>query len=178
MRIITLRQSATALTLTLALTAISAARAATTSDAPPLAVRSQVADMRDMHDLRDLSNVRDMPPPPPGVACHGGPGSFPPAAPVFATVRTIEEIAHLYRVGGHSEKVLPFYRETLSKTHDPMLRHHLRDAIARETLKPADTTAAIETLRAQLSEDLAALPPSSSSPPPQPSRPSPDVQHR
>lgn len=170
MRFITLRKcataSATALTLMLTLAATSAARAATASDAPPRAARSQVADMRDLGD---------MPPPPPGMACHGGPGSVTPA---FATVRTIEEIAQLYRLGGQSEKVLPFYRETLSKTRDPMLRHHLRDAIARETLKPADTTAAIETLRAQLSEDLAALPPSSSSPPPQPSRPSPDVQHR
>ncbi|WP_374627610.1 hypothetical protein [Pandoraea sp.] len=174
MRFITLRKSATATALTLMLTlaATSAARAATASDALPRAARSQVADMRDMGDLGN------MPPPPPGMACHGGPGSVTPATPAFATVRTIEEIAHLYRLGGHSEKVLPFYRETLSKTRDPMLRHHLRDAIARETLKPADTTAAIETLRAQLSEDLAALPSSSSSPPPQPSRPSPDVQHR
>lgn len=81
-----------------------------------------------------------------------------PAGPAFAAMRTIDEIAHLYRIGGHPENVLPFYRETLSQTRDPLLRHHLREAIAREELKPSDTNAAITTLRAQLSEDLAALP--------------------
>ncbi|MCI3203409.1 hypothetical protein DBA20_00320 [Pandoraea capi] len=81
-----------------------------------------------------------------------------PRGPGFAAMRTIDEIAHLYRVGGHPENVLPFYRETLTQTRDPMLRHHLREAIAREELKPADTAAAITTLRAQLSEDLATLP--------------------
>ncbi|AKM32714.3 hypothetical protein AB870_09925 [Pandoraea faecigallinarum] len=113
--------------------------------------------------------------PPPGMGPHAcGPGLRGPMGPTgpiapmapggapgpgFAAARTIDEIAHLYRVGGHPEQVLPFYRETLSQTRDPMLRHHLRDAIAREALKPADTAAAIATLRAQLSEDLAALPP-------------------
>lgn len=154
-----MRQTVSGLALMLALTAAGAASmsatAATTADTlPPARAQSamQVAEM----------------PPPPGMGPHfDGPGPRGPGGPGapgghrgpgFAAVRTIEEIAHLYRVGGHPENVLPFYRETLTQTRDPMLRHHLREAIAREELKPADTTAAIATLRAQLSEDLAALP--------------------
>ncbi|AVF38620.1 hypothetical protein [Pandoraea apista] len=150
---ISMRHTAGALAFLLAMTATGVA----TADALPPAARVQSA--------QPAGEVREMPPPP-GVGPHfGGPGPRGPAAsggPAFAAVRTIEEIAHLYRVGGHPENVLPFYRETLSQTRDPILRHHLREAIAREELKPADTTAAISTLRAQLSEDLAALPPPSS----------------
>ncbi|WP_150600837.1 hypothetical protein [Pandoraea fibrosis] len=147
---ITIRHTAGALAFVLAMTATGVA----TADALPPAARVQSA--------QPAAEVREMPPPP-GTGPHfGGPGPRGPAAPGgpgFAAVRTIEEIAHLYRVGGHPENVLPFYRETLSQTRDPILRHHLREAIAREELKPADTSAAISTLRAQLSEDLAALPP-------------------
>jgi hypothetical protein len=150
---ITMRRTFGALALLLTLTATGVA----TADTLPAASRPQSAP--------PAAEAREMPPPPPGVGPHfGGPGPGPrgPAGPAFAAVRTIEEIAHLYRVGGHPENVLPFYRETLTQTRDPILRHHLREAIAREELKPADTTAAISTLRAQLSEDLAALPPPSS----------------
>ncbi len=150
---ISMRQTVSGLALMLALTATGVSLpAAAATDAPPPA-RTQAT----------MSG--EMPPPPPGMGPHfGGPGPRGPMGPAghggpgFAAVRTIEEIAHLYRIGGHPENVLPFYRETLTQTRDPMLRHHLREAIAREELKPADTTAAIATLRAQLSEDLAALP--------------------
>ncbi|VVE83413.1 hypothetical protein [Pandoraea sputorum] len=156
---ISMRQTVSGLVLMLALTATGLSLpAAAAADAPPPACTQAAAP-------------GEMPPPPPGMGPHvGGPGPRGPMGPMgpmgsaghsvpgFAAVRTIEEIAHLYRVGGHPENVLPFYRETLTQTRDPMLRHHLRQAIAREELKPADTTAAIVTLRAQLSEDLAALP--------------------
>lgn len=151
---ISMRQTVSGLALMLALTATGVSLpAAAATDAPP-ASRTQAA------------TPGEMPPPPQGMGPHfGGPGPRGPMDPAghggpgFAAVRTIEEIAHLYRLGGHPESVLPFYRETLTQTRDPMLRHHLREAIAREELKPADTTAAIATLRAQLGEDLAALPP-------------------
>lgn len=150
---ISMRKTVSGLALMLALTATGISLpAAAATDAPPPA-RTQAA------------TPGEMPPPPPGMGPHfGGPGPRGPMGPAghggpgFAAVRTTEEIAHLYRIGGHPENVLPFYRETLTQTRDPMLRHHLREAIAREELKPADTTAAIATLRAQLSEDLAALP--------------------
>ncbi|VVE54691.1 hypothetical protein PAQ31011_04961 [Pandoraea aquatica] len=151
---ISMRQTVSRLALMLALTAtgISLPAAAATTDAPPPA-RAQA------------TTPGEMPPPAPGMGPHfGGAGPRGPMGPAghggpgFAAARTIEEIAHLYRIGGHPENVLPFYRETLTQTRDPMLRHHLREAIAREELKPSDTTAAIATLRAQLSEDLAALP--------------------
>ncbi|MGC7406488.1 hypothetical protein ACPWR0_20270 [Pandoraea pneumonica] len=144
--------------LTLALTGSTATIAhAAPPDAPPQAVLAQ-----------NGPQGNDMSPPPPGAGPRGpgGPGPMGPhgpAGPAFAAMRTIDEIAHLYRIGGHPGNVLPFYRETLSQTRDPLLRHHLREAIAREELKPSDTNAAITTLRAQLSEDLAALPASSSS---------------
>lgn len=151
---ITMRHTVGALALLLTLTATGVA----TADTLPPASRPQNAP--------PAAEVREMPPPPPGMGPHfGGPGPRGPAGPggpAFAAARTVDEIAHLYRVGGHPENVLPFYRETLSQTRDPILRHHLREAIAREELKPADTTAAISTLRAQLSEDLAALPPPAS----------------
>ncbi|WP_331694792.1 hypothetical protein [Pandoraea sputorum] len=149
-----------ALMLALTVTGVSLPAAAATDVPPPACTQAAAPG--------------EIPPPPPGMGKHfGGPGPRGPMGPIgpmgpmgsaghggpgFAAVRTIEEIAHLYRVGGHPENVLPFYRETLTQTRDPMLRHHLREAIAREELKPADTTAAIVTLRAQLSEDLAALP--------------------
>ncbi|AHN76091.1 hypothetical protein DA70_17795 [Pandoraea pnomenusa] len=144
---IILRRAPGALALMLALTFATSAGAAPAADAradAPMAPRP----VQDPHGTRGL---RDQPPPPPGMGGRFG-------GPAFAAIRTIEEIAHLYRAGGHPENVLPFYRETLGQTHDPILRHHLREAIAREELKPADTTAAIATLRAQLSEDLAAMP--------------------
>ncbi|APD11433.1 hypothetical protein UC34_25460 [Pandoraea vervacti] len=157
---------ASGLSLFVAMTAaVTNAGAATASaDALPPAAPPATATRIDRHP-------DEMPPPPTGPR-FGGPqehcplGSAGPMGargpgfgPGFAAARTIEEIAHLYRVGGHPESVLPFYRETLSQTRDPMLRRHLREAIAREALKPADTTAAITTLRAQLNEDLAALTP-------------------
>ena len=145
----------TASTLAFLLT-VTAAGIATADPLPPAALAPSAPP---------AAEVREMPPSP-GMGPHfGGSGPRGPAGlsgPGFAAVRTIEEIAHLYRVGGHPENVLPFYRETLSQTRDPMLRHHLREAIAREMLKPADTTAAIATLREQLNEDLAALPPPAS----------------
>lgn len=97
----------------------------------------------------------ELPPPPAGAMReHGGPG---PRGPAFEVIRNIEEIADLYRVGGHPENVLPFLRETLAQTHDPMVRQHVRQAIVAEQLKPADTSAAIATLREQLREDLTAM---------------------
>lgn len=153
--------AATALTIALFGSAVTIAHAAppVTPDTPPQIALAQ-----------NGPQGTGMPPPPPGAGPHGpqgpgGPGPMgphAPAGPAFAAMRTIDEIAHLYRVGGHPDNVLPFYRETLSQTRDPLLRHHLREAIAREELKPSDTNAAITTLRAQLSEDLAALPAPSS----------------
>ncbi|WP_087686334.1 MULTISPECIES: hypothetical protein [unclassified Pandoraea] len=144
-----------AMTMALAATATTAAHAApaNTSDLPPQIVLAL-----------NGPQGNDMPPPGAGPQGPGGPrgpgpmGPRAPGGPAFGAMRTIDEIAHLYRVGGHPENVLPFYRETLTQTRDPLLRHHLREAIAREELKPSDTNAAISTLRAQLSEDLAALP--------------------
>lgn len=160
MKTITKRQTLTSLALMLSLTA-ACLPPATAADGPPSAARAQ----------------SDMPPPPappaplaplpspPWTAPHVGAahGFGAPAgvagvgSPAFGALRVIDEIAHLYRVGGHPENVLPFYRETLTQARDPLVRRHLRDAIAREELKPADTAAAIATLRAQLNEDLATL---------------------
>ncbi|VVE53198.1 hypothetical protein [Pandoraea terrigena] len=150
------RKTINAFALSLALTATGVAAADTLPSAARAQSASPAANARHNPRMRDAD---DMPSLPPGMAPHvGGPSLRGEAAIAFAAIHTIEEIAHWYRVGGHPENVLPFYRETLSQTRDPMLRHHLRDAIAREELKPADTTAAIATLRAQLNEDLAALP--------------------
>lgn len=115
----------------------------------------------------------DTPPPPPAQAGHqdmphggprpgmqGGPEGMGPHGPGpmgFAVMRHVEEIAELYHDGGHPEMVLPFYRDVLAQTKDPMVRARIRDAIVEEQLKPADTSAAILTLRDQLRDDLAAL---------------------
>ncbi|VVE13503.1 hypothetical protein [Pandoraea soli] len=161
---ITTRHAISTIAMSLALTATGIATADTLSSTVRAQSAPPAADAGNKRDRQDMRDAIDLPPPPPGMGRpFGGPGPQGVAAPAFAAIRTIDEIAHWYRIGGHPEDVLPFYRETLTQTRDPMLRRHLRDAIAREALKPADTTVAIATLRAQLREDLAALPPPSSS---------------
>ncbi|WP_150686719.1 hypothetical protein [Pandoraea iniqua] len=157
---ITLRQlsGVVAMTMALAATTTTAAHAApaNTSDMPPQIVLAQNGPQG--NDMPLAGAGLQGPQGPGGPRGPGPMGPRAPGGPAFGAMRTIDEIAHLYRVGGHPENVLPFYRETLTQTRDPLLRHHLREAIAREELKPSDTNAAISTLRAQLSEDLAALP--------------------
>ncbi|MFT4069209.1 hypothetical protein [Paraburkholderia sp.] len=105
-------------------------------------------------------------PPPPAAAMHGGGGEargdgpphgpmMGPRGPGFAVIQDLEQLRHLYAMTGHEGEILAVYRDVLSKTQDPMLRHYVYDSLAREQLKPANPEQAIATLRTSLAEDLA-----------------------
>jgi hypothetical protein len=80
------------------------------------------------------------PPPPPE---HGQSPHFDAMPPHGPSVAAVNEIVAVYH-------------DVLNKSQDPMLRHFVYDALAREQLKPANPDQAIATLRTSLSEDIAA----------------------
>ncbi|RKE38047.1 hypothetical protein B0G76_4340 [Paraburkholderia sp. BL23I1N1] len=92
---------------------------------------------------------------PPGP--HGQHGPNGPIGPGFAVVNDLEQLRRLYAMSGREGEIVAVYHEVLNKTQDPMLRHYVYDSLAREQLKPANTDAAIATLRTSLSEDLVAV---------------------
>jgi hypothetical protein len=96
------------------------------------------------------------PPPPPE---HGQSPHFdamPPHGPSVAAVNDLEQLRRLYAMTGHENEIVAVYHDVLNKSQDPMLRHFVYDALAREQLKPANPDQAIATLRTSLSEDIAA----------------------
>jgi hypothetical protein len=105
-------------------------------------------------------------PPPASAEAHGEPhrsdgppgshGPHGPMGPGFAVVNDLEQLRRLYAMSGREGEIVAVYHEVLNKTQDPMLRHYVYDALAREQLKPANTDQAIATLRTSLSEDLVA----------------------
>ncbi|MFM0737437.1 hypothetical protein PQQ51_09365 [Paraburkholderia xenovorans] len=112
------------------------------------------------------AHAQEAPPPPPGAAdAHGEPrhgeGRPPhdargPMGPGFAVINDLEQLRRLYAMSGHEEAIIAVYHDVLTKTQDPMLRHFVYDALAREQLKPANPDQAIATLRTSLAEDLVA----------------------
>ncbi len=88
-------------------------------------------------------------PPPPGA------GFAPPHGPRFAVVNDLEQLHRLYAMTGHDGEMIAVYHDVLNRTQDPMLRHFVYDALAREELKPAHPDQAIATLRTSLGEDIA-----------------------
>ncbi|OAJ59735.1 hypothetical protein A6V36_25985 [Paraburkholderia ginsengiterrae] len=110
--------------------------------------------------------AQEAPPPPAAARTHSeaqrddGPPAFHdrmgPIGPGFAVVNDLEQLRRLYAMSGRESEIIAVYHEVLNKTQDPMLRHYVYDALAREQLKPANPDQAIATLRTSLSEDLAA----------------------
>ncbi|WP_281664896.1 hypothetical protein [Paraburkholderia fungorum] len=97
-----------------------------------------------------------------------------PKGPGFAVINDLEQLRRLYAMSGREGEIVAVYHDVLNKTQDPMLRHYVYDALAREQLKPANADQAIATLRASLSEDLVSanksprgLPPGTQAPVPQ-----------
>jgi hypothetical protein len=89
-------------------------------------------------------------------------------------INDLEQLRRLYAMSGREGEIVAVYHDVLNKTQDPMLRHYVYDALAREQLKPADADQAIATLRTSLSEDLVSanksprgLPPGTQAPVPQ-----------
>ncbi|CAH2912194.1 MAG: FIG00466447: hypothetical protein [uncultured Paraburkholderia sp.] len=80
-----------------------------------------------------------------------------PIGPGFAVVNDLEQLRRLYALSGRPGDIVALYHDVLNKTQDPMLRHYFYDSLAREQLRPANPDQAIATLRASLSEDLAAV---------------------
>lgn len=94
--------------------------------------------------------------PPHGPMEHGGPMMMGPHGPGFAVINDLEQLRRLYALSGHPGDIIAVYHDVLNKTQDPLLRHYVYDALAREQLKPANPEQAIATLRTSLAEDLAA----------------------
>jgi hypothetical protein len=76
----------------------------------------------------------------------------PPA--VRASVLDLRAIERLYRADGKSNELPGFYRDVLAKTRNPMLRNYVYLRLARLESAPANTDAAIATLRQSLDENL------------------------
>ncbi len=95
----------------------------------------------------------------PGFGMHGPhPGDHPEGPPeAHAAIETIDEIEGLYLDTGRANELPAFYRATLTKTHDPMLRNLLLHRLADTQLKPAHADEAIATLGSALDETLARL---------------------
>jgi hypothetical protein len=91
----------------------------------------------------------------PGPHGFGGRPEGPPE--VRAAIRTIDEIEGLYVDTGKAGELPAFYRNVLSKTHDPMLRDVVLHRLADTQLKPAHADEAIATLRGALDETLTRL---------------------
>src|ERR1700761_1220013 len=106
------------------------------------------------------ASAQDAPPPPfmpgHGQPPHGGDGFGPPHGPGFAVINDLEQLRRLYAMTGHENDMIAVSHDVLNKTQDPMLRHFVYDALAREQLKPANPDQAIATLRLSLAEDIAA----------------------
>lgn len=77
--------------------------------------------------------------------------------PTRAVIGTLGRLERLYRMQGRTADVRALYRDVLKKTRDPRVRHFAYGRLARAELKPADTAAAIATLRKSLDESLAQL---------------------
>ncbi len=80
-------------------------------------------------------------------------------SPVFQTMRNLRELERLYLIGGRAQDVPALYREVLTKTDNPAVRHFAYNRIARNELKPGDVGQAIAALRQGLDESLQRLPP-------------------
>jgi len=81
----------------------------------------------------------------------------PPMGPGVAVIDDLEQLRHLYAVAGHPTEIVAVYREVLSKTQDPGLRHYVFSALADVQSEPANPEPAIATLRESLAEDVAVL---------------------
>jgi hypothetical protein len=95
--------------------------------------------------------------PPPDI--DGGPRGHEPAppGPGFAVVNDLEHLQRLYDLSGREGEMNAVYHDVLQKTQDPMIRHYVYDALARNQLRPANADQAIATIRTSLDEDLTAL---------------------
>lgn len=88
-----------------------------------------------------------------GMRGHG----FRVHGPAMAVIGTLGRLERLYRMQGKTADVRALYRDVLNKTKDPQVRHFAYGRLARAELKPADTAAAVATLRKSLDESLAQL---------------------
>jgi hypothetical protein len=100
----------------------------------------------------------------PGALPGAMPGEMPPPfgehlppGPGFAVINDLEHLQRLYDLSGREAEMNAIYHDVLSKTTDPMIRHYVYDALARNELKPANVDEAIGTIHTSLNEDLETL---------------------
>ena len=80
---------------------------------------------------------------------HGGPAA--------AVIGDLRQISRLYVMEGKAGDLPAFYNGVLAKTQNPMVRNYVYHNLARVQMRPADTQAAIATLRKNLDENLTRL---------------------
>jgi len=112
------------------------------------------------------------PAPGPGPAAGDGPRGHepPPAGPGFAVINDLEHLQRLYDLSGRESEMNALYHDVLQKTQDPVIRHYVYDALARNQLRPASPDQAIAIIRTSLDEDLSTLAKHPSPPAPPPPR--------
>lgn len=74
---------------------------------------------------------------------------------VRAGVRDLRAIDRLYYASGRAKDLPGLYQDMLTKAQNPQLRNYLSFRLARLQSAPANTDAAIATLRRSLDENLA-----------------------
>jgi hypothetical protein len=82
-------------------------------------------------------------------------GRFSVAPEVRASVRDLRAIDRLYYVSGRGKDLPALYQDMLAKTQNPQLRNYLSMRLARLQSAPANTDAAMATLRRSLDENIA-----------------------
>jgi hypothetical protein len=93
----------------------------------------------------------------PGDMPHPPMGEHMPHGPGFTVINDLEHLQRLYDLSGRETEMNAIYHEVLAKTNDPMIRHYVYDALARNELKPSNVDEAIGTIRTSLNEDLDTL---------------------
>ncbi len=94
----------------------------------------------------------------PGMMRHAGMFGHGRPARLFAAMRDLRALQHLYLVTGRRGDAEAMYRQVLAETSNPVLRNFAFGHLARLQAMPVNPDAAIATLRQALQENLKAIP--------------------
>lgn len=127
------------------------AQTSTTSAAPASATTSAMA--HGMHHANKWHGKHDM-------HRHGMRGHHMrghSSGPSGAVIADLAKLQRIYAMQGKSSEMTPLYQHVLASTKDQKVRNYVYARMARAQMRPADTSAAVATLRKSLDENLTAL---------------------
>lgn len=127
------------------------AQTTTSSSAPANATTSAMA--HGMHNAHKWHGKR-------GMHRHGMRGHHMRGhalRPSGAVISDLSQMRRMYAMQGKSSQMTALYQHVLSSTKNQKVRNYVYAQMARTQMRPADTDAAIATLRKSLDENLAAL---------------------